>query len=94
MTNLPCDAVELVDPANCSETGGPKWLTKEFGYYSKVGYKNPHHPSGSQHLLRGELLAYNYLHILLDAVYTIQDELTTKPDQVEQIQKSMKYFLI
>jgi hypothetical protein len=33
------------------------------------------------HQLRGELLTYNYLHILLDAIYMIQDDLENKdPD--------------
>ena len=30
------------------------------------------------HLLRGETLAYNYANILLDALYTVENDLKTK----------------
>lgn len=37
-----------------------------------------HHPPRGMHLQRGELLAYNYLHIILDAINMIEEDLNTK----------------
>jgi hypothetical protein len=41
------------------------------------------HPSVGMHLLRGELLAYNYAYILLDAINEIQQRLSTGADTFE-----------
>ena len=37
-----------------------------------------HHPPRGMHLQRGELLAYNYLHIFVDAINMIEEDLETK----------------
>lgn len=73
VTKAACDPVDLLGV--CAEAGGPKWMTPEVGLYFPAGYIHSHHPSTGQHLIRGELLAYNYLHVLLDAVYSIQSEM-------------------
>jgi len=71
-TKTPCNAVEVL--GTCYDKGGPKWITHELAYYNdgKREYGHTHHPSTGWHLLRGEVLAYNYLHVLLDAVFTMQ----------------------
>ena len=43
-----------------------------------VGNGASHHPPRGMHMQRGELLAYNYLHIFLDAVNMIKGDLKTK----------------
>ena len=43
-----------------------------------VGNGAPHHPPRGMHMQRGELLAYNYLHIFLDAVNMISADIKTK----------------
>lgn len=68
----------------CAASGGPKWITAEGSYYAgeegKRG-KNWHPPAG-MHLLRGEVLAYNYLNMIIDAIFMIEDDLQTKtPEQ-------------
>lgn len=54
--------------------GGAHWRTSETNQYSvdEQWHVLKHHPSVGLHLLRGELLAYVYLHILIDAMETIQ----------------------
>jgi hypothetical protein len=34
------------------------------------------HPSAGMHLMRGEVLAYNYVHILKDAINQVERNLT------------------
>ena len=79
---------------NCSENGGPKWITKEVTHYSKIDYGHSHHPSTGQHMIRGEVLTYNYLHILLDAIYTIQDEQISNPTTTINDIHTSKYIFI
>lgn len=43
-----------------------------------MGNGAPHHPPRGMHMQRGELLAYNYLHIFLDAVNMISADIKTK----------------
>jgi hypothetical protein len=62
---------------DCLANGGPHWMIAETAYYA--GEKGKHgkswHPSAGMHLLRGEVLAYNFLHILADAIYMIEEDL-------------------
>jgi hypothetical protein len=73
-----CDAVNVV--GECAASGGPKWITAEAAYYA--GDKNRHgktwHPPAGMHLLRGEVLAYNYVQIIADAVFTVENDLKSK----------------
>jgi hypothetical protein len=72
VTVAPCEAVKL--KGACAADGGPSWRTLEaaqFGYTQQAGRK--WHPSKGMHLLRAEVLTYTYLHILLDAVFEIED---------------------
>jgi hypothetical protein len=73
-----CDAVNVI--GECAASGGPKWITEEASYYA--GDKNKKgkswHPPAGMHLLRGEVLAYNYAQILADAVFTVENDLKTK----------------
>lgn len=71
----------------CAASGGPKWITADAAYYA--GDKNKKgrswHPSAGMHLLRGETLAYNYLHFLADAVFTVEKDLKTMtPEQASK----------
>lgn len=63
----------------CAASGGPKWITAEGAYYAMDKNKKGKswHPSAGMHLLRGETLAYNYLHFLADAVFTVEKDLKT-----------------
>lgn len=59
----------------CFADGGPPYMTYEFSQKFANGVKTSHHPPIGQHLLRGEFLAYVYGHILLDAIYTLEEDL-------------------
>jgi hypothetical protein len=65
---------------DCAASGGPKWITAEASYYA--GDKNRHgktwHPPAGMHLLRGEVLAYNYVQMIADAVFTVENDLKSK----------------
>lgn len=70
-TGKACNAVDML--GTCYDKGGPKWIVHELGLYvGKMEYRRTHHPPAGWHLLRAELMAYNYLHVLLDAVFTMQ----------------------
>ncbi len=63
----------------CAAHGGPKWITQDAAYYA--GEKDKHgkswHPTSGMHLVRGETLAYNYVQIIADAVFTVETDLKT-----------------
>jgi hypothetical protein len=72
VTVASCEAVKL--KGACAADGGPSWRTLEaaqFGYTQQAGRK--WHPSKGMHLLRAEVLSYTYLHIILDAVFEIEE---------------------
>ena len=72
-----CDAVSVI--GQCAANGGPRWITQDAAYYA--GEKGKHgktwHPSSGMHLLRGETLAFNYVQIIADAVFTVEKDLLT-----------------
>lgn len=89
LTGESCDPVEAI--GDCADKGGPKWITKEATRYTKLQYGHSHHPPTAQHLIRGEILAYNYLHIFLDALYTVQDEATIHKSSLGDINASKSF---
>jgi hypothetical protein len=81
----------------CHENGGPHWMVAETSYYAnekgKHG-KNWHPPTG-MHLMRGELLAYNYAHILADTIWMLQEDLKTmKPEEMLESKKTLSFHLL
>lgn len=69
-----CDAMEM--KGECQHDGGPHWMVQETATYSKVGGKGrAHHPSAGMHKMRGEVLAYNYVNIVADAIFMVQRDL-------------------
>ena len=87
ITKQPCDGVDILEFYRCADKGGPGWVTKELENYSAKGYIHSHHPSTAWRLLRGEILAYNYIHILMDAVYTLRIDISTSDISVLQTSK-------
>ena len=69
---------ELGDAMNfrgdCYEEGGLHWMTFDAAKYSKGSGANWHPPAG-MHLLRGEILAYNYVHVAMDAIDMVETAL-------------------
>ena len=61
-----CSPLDVIGP--CAASGGAHWMTIEASQYNDGNARNTHHPSAGLHLIRGEILAYNYLHILMDAL--------------------------
>ena len=61
-----CSPLDVLGP--CASQGGSHWMTIEASQYNDGNARNTHHPSSGLHLVRGEILAYNYLHILVDAL--------------------------
>ena len=53
-------------------------MTLEAAKYTATSRGKKWHPSAGMHLLRGEIIAYRYSYILLDAVYTVRDGLRIK----------------
>jgi hypothetical protein len=62
---------------DCLANGGPHWMVAETAYYAseKGKHGKSWHPPAGMHLMRGEVLAYNYLHILADAIFMIEEDL-------------------
>lgn len=64
----------------CHDQGGPKILTKEFSFKGNapgvVQGRASYNPSAGSHLLRAELFLYNYNHVLLDAIFNLQKDLS------------------
>ena len=55
----------------------------QFSRYSFAnGRSSSHHPSIGNHLLRGEFMAYIYGHVLLDAIYSIEEVSAEKNEEV------------
>ena len=49
--------------------------------YGARGYMQvSHHPPAAHHLLRAEVIVYNYLYILLDAIYTLKYDWSSTND--------------
>ncbi len=65
-----CNAIDM--KGSCYQYGGPHWMVEEASWYGSGGRGKSWHPSVGMHLLRGETLAYNYIHILLDAMNMIE----------------------
>ncbi len=84
------DAMSFRGP--CYEHGGLHWMTREAAVYSKGSGANWHPPAG-MHLLRGELLAYNYVHVVLDAINMLQDALRDGKDTPEKRQELAGQYL-
>lgn len=63
----------------CAAHGGPQWITQDAAYYAGEKDKRGKswHPTSGMHLLRGETLAYNYVQIIADAVFTVEKDLKT-----------------
>ena len=66
------DAMGFKGP--CYEQGGAHWMCKETATFTRGHGANWHPPAG-MHLLRGEVLAYNYLHIFMDAVLMLKADI-------------------
>ena len=47
-------------------------MTLEAAKYTATSHGKKWHPSAGMHLLRGEIIAFRYSYILLDAIYTVQ----------------------
>lgn len=86
----------------CHDKGGPKLLTREFSYRGNapgvLQGKSSYNPSAGSHLLRAELFLYNYYHILLDAIFNLQKDLslisakhTNDPDAMFRHQLESKF---
>lgn len=69
-----CNAIDM--KGECHDKGGPHWMVQETSYYAMDRNKKGKswHPSAGMHLLRGELLAYNYAHILADTIFMLQND--------------------
>ena len=65
-------------------------MTKEAGTYGAGANHHgaPHHPPWGMHLQRGEFIAYNMLHAVLDAIYMLENDLllpdTNQPNTNQQ----------
>lgn len=76
-----CTAIDV--KGDCFEKGGPHWMVAETAYYA--GEEGKHgkswHPPAGMHLMRGEVLAWNYAHVLADTVYMLQEDSKTMSQQ-------------
>jgi hypothetical protein len=72
-----CTAIDM--KGDCLERGGPHWMVAETSYYAEDpnrGGKSWHPPTG-MHLMRGEVLAYTFAHIVADTIYMLQNDSKT-----------------
>ena len=71
-----CVAAELIGGRfPCLSEGGPHIMTAEFLSVFGSGATHSHHPPAGQHLFRGEMIAYIYGHIFLDALAAVEQGL-------------------
>lgn len=65
-------------------------MVQETAWYARDPEKHGKewHPPTGMHLLRGEILAWNYVHIVMDAIFTVEEVLknTSKPDAAAMFQ--------
>ena len=72
-----CTAIDM--KGDCQERGGPHWMVAETSYYAEDpnrSGKNWHPPTG-MHLMRGEVLAYTFAHIVADTIFMLQNDSKT-----------------
>ena len=66
----------------CHDKNGSHWMVKEGGIFGRAGGQGAGwHPPAGMHLLRGEVLAYNYVHILIDAMYMVEIDLAREKER-------------
>lgn len=70
-----CTAIDVKGP--CQSAGGPHWMVQETAWYARdpEHHGKEWHPPSGMHLLRGETLAWNYVHIIMDAIYAVEETL-------------------
>lgn len=68
-----CSAIDV--RGRCQSEGGPNWMTLEAAKYTATSHGKKWHPSAGMHLMRGEIIAYRYAYILLDAIYMVQRDM-------------------
>ena len=74
---LYCESVQL--KGACHAAGGPHWRVQEAGHYGNAQQRGRKwHPPIGMHLLRAEMLVYTYAHIVLDAVYWVEEALAKR----------------
>eukprot|EP00603_Paraphysomonas_imperforata_P007121 CAMPEP_0114431818 /NCGR_PEP_ID=MMETSP0103-20121206/10815_1 /TAXON_ID=37642 ORGANISM="Paraphysomonas imperforata, Strain PA2" /NCGR_SAMPLE_ID=MMETSP0103 /ASSEMBLY_ACC=CAM_ASM_000201 /LENGTH=365 /DNA_ID=CAMNT_0001601433 /DNA_START=336 /DNA_END=1430 /DNA_ORIENTATION=- len=67
-----CDVPSLME--NCVDL---KFLSKEASVYA-LGGGASHHPARAMHMMRAELIAWSYTIALLEAMYSVREELVAK----------------
>ena len=72
------DAMQKKGP--CYEEGGSHWMSHETGEYGR-GHGAAWHPAAGMHMLRGELIAYTYLHVFIDAIHMLRADLGLSKDK-------------
>lgn len=83
-----CESVRL--KGACHAAGGPHWRVQEAAHYGNAQQRGRKwHPPVGMHLLRAEMLVYMYAHIILDAVYWVEDALAERGVDVSKNTKSM-----
>ena len=70
-----CTAIDVA--GFCHSDNGPHWMVHETAEYGS-GKKSSHHPPAGMHLMRAETLAYQYSHILADALAMVEQDSATK----------------
>ena len=72
------DAMSKKGP--CYDAGGSHWMSHETSEYGR-GHGAAWHPAAGMHMLRGEVIAYTYLHVFLDAIQMLRADLALKSDR-------------
>jgi hypothetical protein len=71
-----CTAIDK--KGECQDKGGPHWMVQETSYYGQDSKRGKEwHPSAGMHLLRGEVLAFNIVNIVADAIFAVENDLKT-----------------
>ena len=89
-----CNAIDIVGP--CHSENGSHWMVHETAEYGN-GKKSSHHPPAGMHLIRAETLAYQYSHILADALNMVELDLSgtnTKSKLIQKYQNELNKLLV
>jgi hypothetical protein len=82
---------------DCYENGGPHWMVREssdFGAMEEIDKAKNYHPSAAMHLMRAEVLAFNYAFIVADAMFLVEkDLLKSSPSSLDKGKSSILILL-
>jgi hypothetical protein len=83
-TQYSCDA--FCARPFCHDVGGPHWMSGQTAIYGSGGGRK-WHPSAGMHMLRAEILAFNYLAAILDGLNMLENDMQSSSNMTQLLVK-------